>query len=89
MAEKTDRELLSSSTKLNMRPKKIVHASSSMTPIEKLEARFRRLAAQKREDYESTGHQKWAGMAYAYTIAAESVRKLRGELLAAAAGEGM
>lgn len=61
-------------------PPKVMGYFPSMTAVEKLEADFRRLAANNRRIHGEYGHEKAEGMALAYLAAAEAVRRLRRDL---------
>ena len=61
-------------------PPKVMGYFPGMTPVERLEADLRRLAANNRRIHAEYGHEKAAGMAMAYIAAAESVRRLRRDL---------
>ncbi len=61
-------------------PPKVMGYFPGMTPVEKLEADFRRLATNNRRIHGEYGHEKADGMALAYTAAAEAVRRLRRNL---------
>jgi hypothetical protein len=61
-------------------PAKVMGYFEGMTPVEKLEADFRRLAAKNRAIHAQYGHGKAEGMALAYIAAAEAVRRLRRDL---------
>jgi hypothetical protein len=58
-------------------PPKVMGEYPGMGPVEKLEADFRRLAADCRAIHARHGHEKTDGMALAYIAAAEKVRRLR------------